>query len=513
MSTEVRVPTLGESVTEATVATWFKKPGDPVAADDPLCELETDKVTVEVPAPSAGTLGDIVAAEGETVGVDALLATISEGDGAGAETKAEGGSGNAEGGVAAAEGKEKVQAEDAGYEELAAKEEPSATETERAGYAEEIRAKRDDKKGGDAKGGSEGGGGGRVEVTVPTLGESVTEATVSTWFKKVGDAVEADEPLCELETDKVSVEVPSPAAGTLSEILAEEGATVEASAKIAVLTEGGSDAGAGKSSAPDTETVPAKPDATGGEPDQPATDYGRSDAAEAPKGGREGSGRSDVEDAPSAKALMAEKGVERGRVEGTGRDGRIMKADVLRALEAPREAPEAEGGAARAGRRRGRGPRGAGEDDPPAPDHRAQAQGRAEHRRDADHLQRGGHDRGHGAALGVQGAVRAQARRQAGLHELLHQGVLPRADGGARGQRRDRRRRRRLQALRAHGDRGGHAQRPRGAGGARRRRDGLRRDREGDQRDGPQGARRQARRWPTCRAAPSPSRTAASTAR
>ena len=77
--TEVRVPTLGESVTEATVATWFKKPGDNVAADEMLCELETDKVTVEVPAPAAGTLSEIVAGEGETVGVDALLAQISEG--------------------------------------------------------------------------------------------------------------------------------------------------------------------------------------------------------------------------------------------------------------------------------------------------------------------------------------------------------------------------------------------------------------------------------------------------
>ena len=79
MSTEVRVPTLGESVAEATVATWFKKPGDTVAVDEMLCELETDKVTVEVPSPVAGTMGEIVAAEGETVGVDALLATISEG--------------------------------------------------------------------------------------------------------------------------------------------------------------------------------------------------------------------------------------------------------------------------------------------------------------------------------------------------------------------------------------------------------------------------------------------------
>ena len=84
MTTEVRVPTLGESVTEATVATWFKQPGDAVAVDEMLCELETDKVTVEVPSPAAGTMGDLVAAEGDTVGVNALLATIVEGAGAAA---------------------------------------------------------------------------------------------------------------------------------------------------------------------------------------------------------------------------------------------------------------------------------------------------------------------------------------------------------------------------------------------------------------------------------------------
>jgi len=89
MSVEVRVPTLGESVTEATIATWFKQPGDAVAVDEMLCELETDKVTVEVPAPSSGTLGDIIAAEGDTVGVDALLATINEGAGAAPAPKAD----------------------------------------------------------------------------------------------------------------------------------------------------------------------------------------------------------------------------------------------------------------------------------------------------------------------------------------------------------------------------------------------------------------------------------------
>src|SRR6056297_1947319 len=184
MSVEVRVPTLGESVSEATVATWFKKPGDPVAADEMLCELETDKVTVEVPSPAAGTLGEIVAGEGETVGVDALLATIAAGEGAK--------SGNADD---------------------SAKQEKTQPATSKSN-----------------------GDKGNTDVMVPTLGESVSEATVSTWFKKVGDSVAQDEMLCELETDKVSVEVPSPAAGTICDILAREGDTVQAGGKIAVLS-------------------------------------------------------------------------------------------------------------------------------------------------------------------------------------------------------------------------------------------------------------------------------------
>ncbi|MCV6586904.1 MAG: 2-oxoglutarate dehydrogenase complex dihydrolipoyllysine-residue succinyltransferase [Marinibacterium sp.] len=245
MTIEVRVPTLGESVTEATVATWFKKPGDAVAVDEMLCELETDKVTVEVPSPAAGTMGEIVAAEGATVGVDALLAVISAGEGAAPAPAA-----------AAAP----------------AAEAPAA------------------------------GGGDNVDVMVPTLGESVTEATVSTWFKQVGDAVAQDEMLCELETDKVSVEVPSPAAGVLAEIVAPEGATVDASAKLAVLSASGAVVAAAPAAA-----APAAAPAAGGK---------------------------DVANAPSAEKAMAAAGISADAVTGTGRDGRIMKEDVQKALAA-----------------------------------------------------------------------------------------------------------------------------------------------------------------------------------
>ena len=250
MTIEVRVPTLGESVTEATVATWFKKPGDAVAVDEMLCELETDKVTVEVPSPTAGVMGEIVAAEGETVGVDALLATITAGEGAAPAP-------------------------------AAAAPAPAAAAPAAAG--------------------------GSVDVMVPTLGESVTEATVSTWFKQVGDNVAQDEMLCELETDKVSVEVPAPAVGVLAEIVAPEGSTVDASAKLAVI----SGSAAGVASAPVA-------------------------AAAAPTTASTGK---DVSNAPSAEKAMAEAGLTADQVTGTGRDGRVMKEDVAKAVAAAATAP------------------------------------------------------------------------------------------------------------------------------------------------------------------------------
>jgi 2-oxoglutarate dehydrogenase E2 component (dihydrolipoamide succinyltransferase) len=159
-----------------------------------------------------------------------------------------------------------------------------------------------------------------VEVRVPTLGESVTEATVATWFKKPGDAVAVDEMLCELETDKVTVEVPSPAAGTLAEIVAAEGETVGVNALLALIAEG---AAAPK---PEAKAAPAATEPA------PATQPGAGAAAPA---------RSDIEDAPSARKAMAEAGLTRGQVEGTGRDGRVMKEDVARALAAAAAAPPA----------------------------------------------------------------------------------------------------------------------------------------------------------------------------
>jgi len=266
---EIRVPTLGESVTEATVATWFKKVGDPVKVDEMLCELETDKVTVEVPATAAGVLAEIVAKEGETVGVDALLATIDE----------------------------KAEAKPA-----PAKAAPKPAPSPEAAAGRTVP---DDAESAPANEQS-------VEIPVPTLGESVTEATVSTWFKKVGDAVTQDEMLCELETDKVSVEVPAPASGKLAEIFAKEGETVQAGGVLGRI--GGSAAATAGAAARDERPAAAA-------------------AAAAPPAAKR-----DVENAPSATKLMADRNLDPASVRGTGRDGRIMKEDVLRS-EAPNPIP------------------------------------------------------------------------------------------------------------------------------------------------------------------------------
>jgi 2-oxoglutarate dehydrogenase E2 component (dihydrolipoamide succinyltransferase) len=164
-----------------------------------------------------------------------------------------------------------------------------------------------------------------IEVRVPTLGESVTEATVATWFKKPGDAVAADEMLCELETDKVTVEVPAPAAGTLGEIIAPEGATVGVAALLATISEGAAAAPA-----------PAKAP----EPKAPEPKAEAAAAVASPSAGPEqATPRSDVENAPSANRILAEKGIDPATVQGTGRDGRVMKEDALAAVAAPKPAP------------------------------------------------------------------------------------------------------------------------------------------------------------------------------
>ncbi len=261
MATEIKVPTLGESLTEATVATWHKKVGDTVAADEPLLELETDKVTVEVNAPAAGTLSEILATEGTDVEVGAVLGRI--GDGAGAA------------------------AAPAAPQEEAPKPAPAPA--------------------------AANGGGDAVEIRVPALGESLTEATVANWHKKVGDSIAADEPLLELETDKVTVEVNAPAAGTLTEIAAAEGAEVEVGALLGTI------GGSGAAAAPAPAEKAAAP--------APAVPTGEDSTL-----------------SPAVRKLVEDEGLDPSQIPATGRDGRLTKGDVLAYLKSgakPAEKPAA----------------------------------------------------------------------------------------------------------------------------------------------------------------------------
>jgi len=198
MTVEITVPALGESITEATVAKWLKKVGDSVEVDEPLVELETDKVSLEVPAPSAGVLSEILVQDGTDVAVGAVLGNLDE-----------------NGSAAKALAKEK--AKPAAKKAEPVKEEPVA----------EAPAK------------SNGAGAGEtVEIVVPAVGESVTEGTIAKWLKQIGDAVAVDDPLVEMETDKATVEIPSTVAGTLSEIRVDEGTDVEVGSVIAVVSAG-----------------------------------------------------------------------------------------------------------------------------------------------------------------------------------------------------------------------------------------------------------------------------------
>ncbi|WP_295693490.1 2-oxoglutarate dehydrogenase complex dihydrolipoyllysine-residue succinyltransferase [uncultured Maricaulis sp.] len=199
--TDITVPQLGESVTEATVGSWMVKAGDAVSRDDVLVELETDKVAVEVRADADGVMGEILANEGENVEIGAKLAVLETGGGSA------------------------PVAEKAPADEASAPVEDAPKEAADTGVPAEADA-------------MPAASGAAVEATVPQMGESVTEGTIGSWLVKAGDTVEIDQALVEIETDKVAVEVPSPVAGTVSDLLVNEGDTVSPGDAVARISEG-----------------------------------------------------------------------------------------------------------------------------------------------------------------------------------------------------------------------------------------------------------------------------------
>ncbi|MEU1967347.1 2-oxoglutarate dehydrogenase, E2 component, dihydrolipoamide succinyltransferase [Micromonospora sediminicola] len=352
MPVSVTMPRLGESVTEGTVTRWLKQEGDTVEVDEPLLEVSTDKVDTEIPSPAAGVLSRIVVGEDETAEVGSELAVIAgEGEDAGAAPteKAE----PATEPTAAAEGtgpEPEQQAEQAVAEPGAEAEQPAVEEP--------------------AQPAAPSGEG--TPVTMPALGESVTEGTVTRWLKQVGETVEVDEPLLEVSTDKVDTEIPSPVAGTLQEIKVAEDETADVGAVLAIVGAAGA-APAQPKPEPKAEAKPEpkpepkaepKPEPKVEEP-TPGLSYNEPSAeaetaaqpakaeqaaqpaaptatpqrptAPAQGGGEEAAGYV----TPLVRKLAAEHGVDLGSVNGTGVGGRIRKQDVLEAAEKAKAATAA----------------------------------------------------------------------------------------------------------------------------------------------------------------------------
>ena len=285
MSHTVELPALGESVTEGTVTRWLVAVGDTVAVDDPIVEVSTDKVDTEIPSPVAGVVEQILVEEDEDVEVGAALVVIGDGSSAPAAAPAA------------------PAAEAPAASAPAAPEAPAAAAAPAAGSAS------------------------GQEVTLPALGESVTEGTVTRWLKEVGEQVEVDEPLVEGSTDKVDTEIPSPVAGTLLEIRIPEDEEAEVGQVLAIIGDSSAAAAPAAPAAPapaaaaPAPATPAAPAAPASAPDTPATP-----AAPAADG--------EAYVTPLVRKLAKDNGIDLSTVKGTGVGGRIRKQDVQAAIAA-----------------------------------------------------------------------------------------------------------------------------------------------------------------------------------
>ncbi|MDF2741054.1 MAG: sucB [Actinomycetia bacterium] len=337
MATPVKMPELGESITEGTITRWIKQEGDQVEVDEPLFEVSTDKVDTEVPSPVAGVLKTIKVQADETVEVGAELAIIDEGR-AGEATE-EGGEDEPEAEAEQAEGEGEAESEAAEGEEQAEEAaEPEAGSEEAGG--EEEREETAAEEAAEKPKAEASGDGQTTTVTMPELGESITEGTITRWLKEEGDQVEADEPLFEISTDKVDTEVPSPVSGVLQSIKVQADETVEVGAELAVIGGGGG----GEAEAPAKEDKAEEETAeegAGAEAEQAAEGEEAAEeqpAAEKPKeqpkkaaarsGDGKGNGKAAAGVSPLVRRLAREHDVDLSQVQGSGSGGRVRREDV-----------------------------------------------------------------------------------------------------------------------------------------------------------------------------------------
>jgi len=288
MPTDVVMPQMGESIFEGTITKWLKKPGDKVERDEPLFEISTDKVDAEIPSPASGVLKEIKASDGSTVQINTVVAIIDE---AGAPSA----DGHALAPAAAAPPAAAPQPNPPTPTEAPAAPAPAAQTSS----------------------------GPATDVIMPQMGESIFEGTITKWLKQVGDKVERDEPLFEISTDKVDAEIPSPAAGVLTEIRAEAGTTVQINSVVAVI---GGTAGAPVAAAPAAQ--PAAPKAP-----QPAS-------VPAPAAEPAASAEH-ARSSPLVRKIAKDNNVDLAQVTGSGAGGRITKEDILSYMEKPAAAAPA----------------------------------------------------------------------------------------------------------------------------------------------------------------------------
>jgi len=285
MPTDVVMPQMGESIFEGTITKWLKKAGDTVEKDEPLFEISTDKVDAEIPSPVAGILSEIKIEEGATVEVNTVVAVVTEQ-----------GTGNRDQGSGTP-----AEALEARVHEAA---DGSAMPVATPSSSAPVRP---------VSGGA--------EVVMPQMGESIFEGTITKWLKKVGDAVDKDEPLFEISTDKVDAEIPSPIAGVLTEIKIREGATVEVNTVVAII------GGIRSTAAAVDAEVPAAVEEQAASTPPVMTDATASIEAADPE-----SNGTKVRSSPLVRRIAKENKLDLLRIPGTGSAGRITKEDALKYL-------------------------------------------------------------------------------------------------------------------------------------------------------------------------------------
>ena len=334
MAQAVEMPVLGESVTEGTVTQWLKQVGDTVAVDEPLLEVSTDKVDTEVPSPVAGVLLRILVPEDETVDVGTVVCEIGDAAELGAD----------------------APAAPAAPAEVPNPEIPSTvTASDEGAQVEWVypTVPAVPPKAEDLDPAASGSGGGEA-ITMPVLGESVTEGTVTQWLKKVGDTVAVDEPLLEVSTDKVDTEVPSPVAGVITQIVVGEDETVEVGAVLAYVGGEGAPTAAPTPAVPAAPPVPAVPPVPAAPPAPAAPAVPAPPAPPVPPVPRAAPAppvpaspaipmvnNTGEYATPIVRQLAQEKGVDLSQIQGTGVGGRIRKQDVLEAASSTAALPPA----------------------------------------------------------------------------------------------------------------------------------------------------------------------------